>query len=240
MTSPTTLASGASLPSTPHSSSRAAMPCSTRALVSWAKAAARPAARLVRGLDLGDADGGAEPGRLGEHRVGEAPGHLGGHPAGVGPPVPLGHDQVRRPGAARPGPAPPWPWPCPWPGRRRARRCRRTAGRPARTAPGRCRPRRTARAGSGRPRRPRRCPARAARPARAPAASTSGRAPSEAVSSSGRAGGQQPGAVAGDGDRDHLEAVGVERLHDRAGRHHRHLVLGRAAAVQDGQPDLVP
>src|SRR4029450_1941374 len=70
MTSPTTLASGASLPSPPHSSSRAATPCSTRTLVSWARAAARPPARPSGGLTLVMPM--AEPSRAGVGNTGEA------------------------------------------------------------------------------------------------------------------------------------------------------------------------
>src|SRR6266516_3147849 len=52
-----------------------------------------------------------------------------------------------------------------------------------------------------------------------------------------RPGRQHPGAVAGDTDRDHLEALRVERFGHRSGRDHRDRVLGRKAPIQQRQAD---
>ena len=49
---------------------------------------------------------------------------------------------------------------------------------------------------------------------------------------------RQPSALAGDGQRDDVVLLFVERLDDRGGRADRHLVLARAPAEQDGYSRL--
>ena len=52
----------------------------------------------------------------------------------------------------------------------------------------------------------------------------------------GRAVGQQPAPVAVDVDQVRLEPIAVDRPQDRLGRRDAHLVLGRAAAGEDADP----